>query len=226
MASRFQRYLPIVGVLAAVLFALSDLLTWGAPNVEADQAGYVRWYTDHQALGAVAGFAAAYFLVLMLVVATALRRVLRSGEAEESTYSTAAFGGAILMGFSVCLTGLGNLAAVTAADKGVGGAVTTIGFLADFSWIPWVASAAVMYLASGIGGLRAAVLPKWLSIVSIVLGMLCLAGPTGIAVFFVTPLWLIAISVVLGERRNSSQVPTSRPTSSVPDRARVGQVLS
>jgi len=66
--------------------------------------------------------------------------------------------------------------------------VAALGFVNDFSWTPWVASAAVLYLASGLGGLRTAALPKWLAIVSIVLGVLCLTGPAGAAVFMVTPL--------------------------------------
>lgn len=222
---RSQRLLPAAGVLAAVLFAASDVLTWSAPTATADAAGRLRWFADHQAAGALAGFAAAYFLVVLLFLATALRSALRSGEAEESTYSTAAFGGAVLMAFSVCLTGVGNLAAVTAADKGVGDTVTTLGFLAEFSWIPWVASSAVMFLAAGFGGLRTAALPKWLSVVTIVLGVLCLTGPTGVAVFLVTPLWLIALGVVLGRRGSGSPLPAQRSAAFSAERAPVGQAL-
>jgi hypothetical protein len=221
--SRFERFLPIAGVLAGLLFALSYVLTWNAPSPESDAADVVGWYSDHVGAASVAGFALGYFMVVMLLFATGLRQALRSGEAGESTYSTAAFAGAVLVALSAALTGLGYLAAASAADKGVTGAVDAIGFLADFSWVPWVASAAVMFLAAGLGGLRTAALPKWLSIVSIVLGVLCLTGPTGIAVYLVSPLWMIATGVVLGRRQSRVALPSPRQTSVDVSREPVGQ---
>ena len=69
---------------------------------------------------------------------------------------------------------------------------------------------AVLLLSVGLGGLRTAVLPKWLAIVTIVLGVCCLLGPTGFAVWFAMPVWCIAVSVAL-VRRSAASSTTAVP---------------
>jgi len=111
-----------------------------------------------------------------------------------------------------------TLSSVQAAHDGSNSAVVALGYLSSFGWIPWVASSATLFIAAGLGGLRTAALPKPLAIVTLVLGVLCLLGPTGIAVYFATPFWLIITGVVLYRRLGvtTPQVPaqTSRTAES------------
>jgi hypothetical protein len=86
-----------------------------------------------------------------------------------------------------------------------------LSYLGIDSWLPWVAASAVFFLATGLGGLRNAVLPKWLAVATVVLGICCLLGPTGIAVWFATPVWLAVTGIALAQRqtvRAESLVPT------------------
>jgi hypothetical protein len=199
--SRFERFLPLSGVLAGLFFAAMPILTIGAPSVtDSDPQAYARWVTDHQAVATISGFAAGYFCVLMLLFAAGLRQALRSGEPGESTYSSAAFAGGVTVAVAVALMGWVTLASTEAADKGNAAVVTTLGFLSDFGWIPWVAGSAVLFLAAGLGGLRTAALPRPLAVVTVVLGVLCLLGPTGIAAYLATPVWLIVTGIVLHRR--------------------------
>ena len=80
-----------------------------------------------------------------------------------------------------------------------------LGFLDQFSWLPFAAGAAAMLVASGLGGLRTAALPRWLAIPSIALGVLCLVPFGVIAAFFVLPLWLMATGLVLYRRQSPSR---------------------
>jgi hypothetical protein len=214
--SRFERFLPLSGALAGLFFAAMPILTAGAPSVaDADPQAYVQWVTDHQAAAAISGFAAGYFCVTMLLFAAGLRQALRSGEPGESTYSSAAFAGGVTVALAVALMGWVTLASTEAADAGSGAAVTTLGYLSDFGWVPWVAGSAVLFLATGLGGLRTATLPKPLAVATVVLGVLCLLGPTGIAVYLLTPVWLIVTGTVL-HRARSTTAPAARPAPSHP----------
>jgi hypothetical protein len=215
--SRFERFLPISGVLAGVFYAAMALLIKGMPSISDSQAGYAQWIDDHQLRTGLSGAAAGYFCVAMLFFATSIRRALRSGEPNESTYSSAAFAGALTIAGAVATMGWVTMSALEAANDHSQAAVSALGYLADFGWLPWVAGSAVFFLAAGIGGLRTAVLPKWLSIVSVVLGVLSLLGPTGIAVYFATPFWLVVTGVVLAARarRAEEAVATRRPAESV-----------
>src|SRR3954454_12624502 len=79
-----------------------------------------------------------------------------------------------------------------------------IGALGIDSWLPFMASAAVLLLATGLGGLRTGVLPKWLAIVTTVLGVCCLLGPTGFVVWFAMPVWCVVLGVVLMRRQSDA----------------------
>lgn len=197
--SRFEKFLAIAGILAAVLFVVSGF-HGDPPGVDANAHGRVQWYLDHKGLMTLSGFGSGYLAVLMAFFATGVRRVLRSGEPGESTYSTAAMAGGILVSSAAILGALLTLGSVEAADKGQEATVTTLAFVNEFGWLPLIAGLAVFYLATGLGGLRTATLPKWLSIVTIVLGVACVLGPAGVAAWFATPLWLVVTAIVMLRR--------------------------
>ena len=68
-----------------------------------------------------------------------------------------------------------------AVDRKDAATAHVLGALGINSWVPFMVGSAVLLLSVGLGGLRTAVLPKWLAIVTIVLGVCCLLGPTGFA---------------------------------------------
>lgn len=210
--SKFDKFLALSGVLAAVLFVVGAFHP-DPPGLGATAQARVAWFTDHKTMMLISGFAGAYFAVVIAFFATGLRRTLRSGEAGESTYSTAAMAGGILVAGASIFNAVLTLASVDAADKGNGAALTTFAYIDDFSWLPLIAALAVLYLAAGLGGLRTATLPKWLSIVTIVLGAACILGPAGVAAFFATPVWLL-ITGVLMLRRGSGAGSMSAETPS------------
>jgi hypothetical protein len=209
--TRFERFLPLSGVLAGLFFLASAGLTFSMPErPKGDGHQYVQWLADHQGLALASGAAAGFFCAAMLLFAAGLRSSLRSGEPGESSYSSAAFAGALGVAFAVSMMGWVTLAAMQAAADGSDAAVVSLGYLASFGFIPWVASSAVLFIAAGLGGLRTATMPKPLAIVTLLLGVLCLLGPTGIAAYFATPFWLISTGVVL-HRRLGSTTSSSLP---------------
>jgi hypothetical protein len=90
-----------------------------------------------------------------------------------------------------------------------------LGTLVAFNWMPWVAASAVHMLATGLGGLRNTVLPKWLAIVTLALAVPCLLGPTGAAVYLVSPLRFVAVGVALvrGDAVATTTVTAPAPAS-------------
>lgn len=196
----FRRLLPYSGIISALLIIAAVFGVPSAPQVGADNhAEVIAYYSDHTTALAITnigcGLLAAFFLVPLL---TELRATLRSGEAGESTYSTLVTIGGSVLTFGLALMAMTAAAASSAADSGLGGdSILSLAAVTDYSWMPWVVGMAVVQWAVGLGGLRTATLPKWISWFSIVLGALCLTGVGGIGVFFLAPIWMIAISVVL-----------------------------
>jgi hypothetical protein len=103
------------------------------------------------------------------------------------------------------------LAALDATSGHDPASVRTIVVLSADLWVPWIAATFLLLLGVGLGGLRNAVLPRWLAWTSLVLALLCLLGPAGILVDLVMPLWLVvaALSVL----RRSGPIAASPKTS-------------
>jgi hypothetical protein len=194
-SSRFERLLPLAGIFAGLCFAAGFPLHH-LPGTPSD-AGAVRVVHDHATGNALAGIAAALAGAALLYFVVAVRAALRSGEAGESAYSGAAYAGGIVLagvlGLDACLL----FSMVDAAAKGDAASVAAIGWLEADLWVFWSMAASVFLVATGLGGLRTASLPRWLAIVSTVLGVLSLLGPGGLVTFFVFPVWLVVVGLVL-----------------------------
>jgi hypothetical protein len=204
--SKFDRFLPIAGILAGVLLVVVNALTWSSPD-STDAADLAAYGSSHETRVMIAGFAMAYVAVLLAFFAVALRGAIRSGEADESTFSSVAFAGGLMVSIASALWSYVSLTTLSAVTDGNTAAVSAMVHFSSLSWLPWLIGSAVLYLSVGIGALRTAALPRWLAFVTIGLGVLCLTGVGGIAVYLATPLWLIVAGFVLHQRLAAAAPP-------------------
>ena len=209
----FERFLPASGVLAGMLFLAGFPLS-KLPSDPSDPA-VVAAVQAHRTLDALSGVTAALCAVTLLYFVTAIRMHLRSGEAGEATYSSAAFGGGVLLAGVIALDACLRLTLVDAAGKGDRTSVAAIGWLEADLWVSFSVAAVVFLVSTGLGAWRAAVLPRWLCMVTVALGVLPLLGPLGFATFFALPVWLVATGVVLlrstrDRRREAAPEPSDR----------------
>ena len=209
--STFEKFLPASGTLAGILFAISGYV---AQTPDDASANPITAMAGHETQNFIALVAAALFAVTMAFFAVAIRQALRSGEPGESTYSSAAFAGGVMVAVVSALNAWIMIALIDAADSKDVPTARVLSTLGIDSWVPFMASAAVLLLSTGLGGLRTTVLPKWLAIVTVVLGVCCLGGPTGFLVWFAMPVWCIVTSVVL-VRRQSAEAAAPRTAQTV-----------
>jgi hypothetical protein len=202
---RFQRYLPLTGVLAGIALAAGVLLTRDELGDEDPTAQAIAdWYGSHSTVTLVVGFVCAPLFALFLLFFTAsLRGLLRSGEAEESLYSTVVAGAAPLVAFAILLMGWFDVATSSAVDNGHDEIAQTLYAVGQYSWLPWAAPAAALLLAAGLGGLRTATLPRLHGWVSVILGVIAIS-PVGFVSFLVLPLWLIGTGIVMFRRQTAA----------------------
>jgi hypothetical protein len=209
--STYQRALAISGIVAAVLIAVAVVLSGDRPDDSQTAAKALNYWNDHQTQEIASALIVHAAAVLMVFFGAGLRTALRSGEAEEATYSVVAFGGAVLTAAGFVIAGMLGLAAATAADHGGEQAVYTINQISAVDWIPFTAGLSVLMLAAGVGGLRTLALPSWMSWVAIVLGV-AFFTPVGAFGFLLVPFWVIAVSVVLYRRSEGVASPTPLPS--------------
>ena len=205
--SKFDRFLPYAGVLAGILWFGSMFSKYSEKYGDPNAAKIIE---DNLTRNTLAVIAMGLTGVAVLFFAAAVRAAIRSGEGGESTYSSVAFGAAIALATSKAFDAMLLMAGIEAAQEADLTSLHALSYVGTSSWVPWLVASAAFFLAVGLGGLRTAALPKWLAITTVVLGVLCLLGPTGIAVYMVTPLWFVVTGVVLA-RRQPAQVEARVP---------------
>jgi hypothetical protein len=200
--STFERLLPWSGAVAGLCWIGQALLQATSPT---DTPGSASTQVIHDHLGV--NYAGQGCLVLMgialLFFATAVRNLLRSGEAREATYSNVAYAGwvVVVAGLSQMVTW--NWALFNgAADAGDDAALHVLSYGSYFAWAGLGIGLATAFVATGWGGIRSSVLPTWFAVLTVVLGVLCALGdagipPGGLVNYLLLPFWLVAASVLV-----------------------------
>jgi hypothetical protein len=208
----FERLLPWSGAVAGLCWIGQALLQKTSPT---DTPGSATTQVIHDHLDL--NYAGQGCLVLMgialLFFATAVRNLLRSGEAREATYSNVAYGGWVVVVAGLSQMVMWNWALVNgAADAGDDAALRVLSYGSYFAWAGLGIGLATAFVATGWGGVRSSVLPKWFAVLTVVLGVLGALGdagipPGGLVNYLLLPFWLITASVVVARSYQRSVVP-------------------
>jgi hypothetical protein len=197
-AGRFDRFLPLAGVLAGLLFFVGLFLNRSDPSSETGPADtFAYWQADHGRHQIVGLLVAPLIAFLLVFFGTGLKRHLERD--RDSGHGTVAFGGALLAAAIFALVAMLEAAMANAAHEGEREAVYTINQIHSYDWLGWNAAFAALLLATGLGARRNRMLPTWLTWVTIVIGA-SLLTPLGFFGFLLLPLWLIAVGLLLFRR--------------------------
>jgi len=207
-SDRFDRFLPLAGVLAGLLFITGLFLLRDDPSNEAGPAKtFAYWNADkgqHQIIGLIVTPVIAF---LLLFFAAGLKRRLERG--SDSAHGTVAFGGALFAAVTFALVGMLEAAMTSAAKEGQQGAVYTLNQLHSYDWLAWNAGFAALLLATGLGARRNGMLPGPVAWLTIVVGA-SLLTPIGFFGFILLPFWLIVVGLLLGRSETArAGVPQS-----------------
>jgi lysylphosphatidylglycerol synthetase-like protein (DUF2156 family) len=203
-ADRFDRFLPLAGVLIGLLFFVGLALTWGDPSSETAPAETFSYWHDNRGQHQISGLLLAPLIAFLLVFFGAGLQRRLSRDSGDSGHGAVAFGGAVLAAAAFALVGMLEAAATNAAHEDQPQAVYTLSQLHSYDWLAWNAAFAAVLLATGLGARRNAMLPTPLAWASIVIGA-SLLTPLGLFGFFLVPLWLIVVGLTLN--RPASQPP-------------------
>ena len=206
-SDRFDRVLPLAGVLAGMLFFVGLFLNRSDPSSETGPAETFSYWQDNHGQHQIVGLLVAPLIAFLLIFFGAgLKRRLEQGNGDAS-HGSVAFGGALLGAMTFALVGMLEAAMTNAAHEGERETVYTLNQLHSYDWLGWNAAFAAMLLATGLGARRNGMLPTPLSWVTIVIGA-SLLTPLGFFGFILVPVWLIVVGLWLFRRRAASPEPT------------------
>jgi hypothetical protein len=206
--SKFEKFLPWTGVIAGLAWIGQDFLAHMYTE-DLPGRGSVSVMNDHMALNTASLSCLVLMGVGLLFFATAVRNLLRSGEAREATYSSVAYGAWITVSAALGQMALWDKALLSAAEDKNTSAIQTLSYAQYFGWLAMGIGISTAFIAMGLGGLRSAVLPRWFAITTLVLGVLALLGacsipPGGLVNYLLLPFWLITAAIIISRRQKSA----------------------
>lgn len=204
MSSR--QLLPLTGAASVLLIFVSFLIAGEPPDVDAMPDDLLSYYDDDslQIAAALLALGSFFFLVFASAIATALRTARTSD--PGSAAAKVSFAGGIV--FTVGLTIFAGLAftAAEVADEVDAGTLQTLNALEMNMFFTVAVGTAAFLLGTGVGALKTAILPRWLALVAIVLGVLAIT-PAGFVAFLGLGIWTLVASVMLAMRAGRAPEP-------------------
>jgi hypothetical protein len=198
-ADRFDRFLPLAGVLSGLLFFVGLLLLRNDPPSESNVAETFSYWQDNRGQHQIIALLLTPLMAFLLIFFGAgLRRRLERGNGD-SGYGAVAFGGCILAAATFLLVGMLEAAMTNTAHEGNRQAVYTLNQLHSYDWLGWNAAFAAVLLTTGFGARGNRMLPTPFAWATIVIGA-SLLTPLGFFGFILLPVWLIAVGLWLARR--------------------------
>lgn len=203
VSNRFDRFLPVAGVLAGLLLLAGLVLLRSDPSSETGPAKtFSYWHANHGQHQILGILVAPLIAFLLLFFGAGLKRRLKHADGDFG-YGSVAFGGALLAAAIFALVGMLEAAMTNAAHDGQQQAVYALNQLHSYDWLGWNAAFAAVLLATGLGARRNGMLPTPVAWATIVVGA-SLLTPAGFFGFILLPVWLIVVGLLLSRAEATS----------------------
>ena len=194
VTERTERLAPLAGVLFAVIFAVGFLTSEETPDTKATGEEVISHYDDSGPI-LVSLLGLVICAIVFMFFAGALRSRLQASGPDW--LASVAFGGAVVYTVSLGLFAMSQIALFDAAELGQPEVAQALNIIDNDNFFPAVIGLAVVLLATRWHALISRSLPSWLGWVSVVLGVLAMAGPAGFIAFLLFPVWVLVVAVTL-----------------------------
>jgi hypothetical protein len=201
-----KQLLPLSGVASVLLIVASFIVVGESPDLDAPVEEVVSFYSENDSSlqwGAALLALGAFFFLLF---ATTIASLLRSDPLRGGVAANFSLGGGIVFAVGATIfAGLAFTAGDAVDDVGPATLQTLHALEMDMFFTIAVGTAAFL-LGSGVGALKAGVLPSWLAWVAIVIGVVALT-PAGFIGFMALGIWTLVVSVMLAMRAGAAPAP-------------------
>ena len=191
---------PLTGIAGVVLLIVGFIVQGEPPSLGDDRAReFVEFYTDNKdqlMLGAaLQGVAVTFFVFFFAYV----RREIATAEGGRGMLAQVAFGGGLIFAAGGAFDATLTFAMAEAAEDVSPQSLLALMALFENDFIPLAVGLQLFLLGTGLAAWRLGVLPKWLAVITLVLGIIAVT-PIGFASFLAMALWIPITAILLALR--------------------------
>jgi hypothetical protein len=201
-----KQLLPLSGVASVLLIVASFIVVGEPPDLNASVDEVVSFYTENDSSlqwGAALLALGAFFFMLF---ATTIASLLRRDPARGAIAAHFSFAGGILFAVGATIfAGLSFTAGDAVGDVGPA-TLQTLHVLEMDMFFTLAVGASAFLLGTGVGALKAGVLPKWLAWAAIVIGVVAFT-PAGFIAFMALGIWTLIVSIMLAMQARVAPAP-------------------
>jgi hypothetical protein len=207
------RLVPLIGVAFTVLFIGSFLAGGDSAEPTTSGADVIAKYSQSDPAQLATGTAAMIAAITLVFFGAWLRSTLRDRSTSHAWLADVAFAGTVLQALTLSLFVASAHAVQDGIDSGQPLIAQALNIADGNNFFPSMLALACVLIATGASSLSAGLLPKWLAVISIVLGVMAPLGKAGFAPFMLFPIWVTVVGL-LGSRQpstSSTDAVTVRP---------------
>jgi hypothetical protein len=197
------RLLPISAAGAGIVWAVSTVgadIWLNPPDSVGDPARVEQVFLSHELAVWIMVLGSILLATAVVFFAAAVQRAT-----SKSAHGMAALGGGVLLAVAMIVhQGIGRFAVLSAAHHHDLKSILTLGYFDAVTWLLLAAGTGTFLLATGIASLQSRAMPKWLAVVTVVLGVVGLLGPGALVFFVVAPVWFIGTGIAMNRRMKAA----------------------
>ena len=206
---RMNRWMGLLGLAILVLFIVGfGPLSGNSPKENASGLSLVTYWNAHQTIGWVQIPVIGVGLALMVLFVSQLRDVLHGSADDRGPLPNVVYAaGIIFVGDLVVAGALLHIPLLLAAHNHQASIAQTLNFVGQNNELLLLFGMALLTLSTGLAILTGSLLPRWLGWVSIVIGLVCCAGPFSFFGFLAGGIWLPVLGFVIRAKTKTSAQP-------------------
>jgi len=193
------RIVPLIGVAFAALFIGGFLAGGSSAEPTTSGAELIAKYSQSDTLELATGTAGIIAAIALVFFGAWLRGALRERSRSNAWLADVAFAGTVLQALTLSLFVASAHAVQDGIDSAQPAIAQTLNIADGNNFFPSMLALACVLIATGVCSFSGGLLPKWLAVVSIALGVMAPLGKAGFAPFMLFPIW-IAVVAVIGSR--------------------------
>ena len=203
---RWERHLPLAGVLAVIGWVVGLILAASAADEE-EGAEILAAYADHETRILAGGVIWLIATALFTWFLGSLRARLAAAEGPIAPLTAIAFGAGVAMTPLVALLPAADMAGALSHEELDVSAAVAIHNLSEAFFFGAEYLCAAFLAATALAVLRTRALPRWLGFAALAIALVLLIAPIGwVAMIFAFPLWVLATSFLLWREPRATTV--------------------